>query len=44
LIPTGGKLKVKISDHPFLGMSSQVSKKSILEEIDDLRGSRYKDV
>ncbi len=35
---------MKISDHPFLGMSSLVSEKSVLEEIDDLRGSRYNDI
>jgi hypothetical protein len=44
LIPSGKKPKMKISDHPFFGMSSQISKKSVLDEIDDLRGSRYDDI
>ena len=44
LIPSGEKTQMKITDHPFFGMSSQGSKKSVLDEIDDLRGSRYNDI
>ena len=34
----------KITDHPFFGMSSQNNKKSVLEELNDLRKSRYNDI
>ena len=34
----------KISDHPFFGMSSTDSNKSVLEEINELRGGRYNDI
>jgi hypothetical protein len=44
LIPSGKKSNIKITDHPFFGMSSQTSKKSVLDEIDDLRRSRYDDI
>ena len=44
LIPSGGKKYMKITDHPFFGMSSQVSKKSVLDEMADLRGGRYNDI
>ncbi len=44
LIPSGKKTQMKITDHPFFGMSSQVGKKSVQDEIDDLRGARYNDI
>lgn len=44
LIPSENKSQMKISDHPFFGMSPQISKKSVLDEINDLRGSRYNDI
>jgi len=44
LIPSGKKTQMKIADHPFFGMSSQASKKSVLDEIEDLRGTRYNDI
>lgn len=44
LIPSGEKKNMKITDHPFFGMSSQVSKKSVLDEMADLRGGRYNDI
>ena len=44
LIPSGGKKKMKITDHPFFGMSAQTIKKEVLEAIDDLRGPRYNDI
>jgi hypothetical protein len=44
LIPSGKKKLMKIADHPFFGMSSQVSKKSVLDEIADLREGRYNDI
>jgi hypothetical protein len=44
LIPSGKKKLMKITDHPFFGMSSQVSKKSVLDEMADLREGRYSDI
>ncbi|MGD8844816.1 MAG: hypothetical protein PVJ84_08170 [Desulfobacteraceae bacterium] len=44
LIPSGEKKQMKITDHPFFGMSSQVGKKSVLDEMADLRGGRYNDI
>ena len=44
LIPSGEKKHMKITDHPFFGMSSQVSKKSVLDEMANLRGGRYNDI
>ena len=44
LIPSVETNQMKIIDHPFFGMSSQVNKKSVLDEMDDLRGGRYNDI
>jgi PHD/YefM family antitoxin component YafN of YafNO toxin-antitoxin module len=44
LIPSGEKNHLKITEHPFFGMSSQDTSKSVSEEIDDLRNSRYDDI
>lgn len=44
LIPSGKKLHMKITDHPFFGMSADVGEKSVQDEIDDLRGPRYNDI
>jgi len=44
LIPTGKKSKIKISDHPFFGMSSHNNEKSVQDVMDNLRGSRYNDI
>jgi hypothetical protein len=44
LIPTGQKSQLKISDHPFFGMSSHNNEKSVQDVMDDLRGSRYNDI
>jgi hypothetical protein len=41
LIPSGQKKQTTITDHPFFGMSSQVSKKSVLDEMADLREVRF---
>jgi hypothetical protein len=38
VLPEAG-LQMKITDHPFFGMSSQASKKSVLDEMADLRGA-----
>jgi len=44
LIPSGKKSRLKISDHPFFGMSSTDHKKSVQGVMDDLRGSRCNDI
>ncbi len=36
--------KIKISDHPFFGMSSLETDKSVLDELDRLREGRYNDI
>jgi len=43
LIPAGGKAKTKIMEHPFFGMSSRGDEKSVMEQMDDLRGGRFQD-
>jgi hypothetical protein len=35
---------LKITDHPFFGMSAQDTELSVNEELDALRGSRYDDI
>lgn len=43
IIPAGGEKQKKITENPFFGMSSD-TQKSVLDELDDLRGSRYDDI
>jgi len=44
LIPAQQKKKMSMKDHPFFGMSPKDSKKTVLEELDTLRGQRYNDI
>ena len=44
LIPSVQKKNLKISEHPFFGMSSQDTGKSVLDELNTLRGHRYDDI
>jgi hypothetical protein len=44
LIPSGKKSQLKITEHPFFGMSSHDDEKSVQEVMNDLRGSRYNDI
>jgi hypothetical protein len=44
LIPPGKKLHMKITDHPFFGLSAHSSERSVRDEIGDLRGPRYNDI
>ncbi len=44
LIPSEEKKRMKITEHPFFGMSSEDTGKSVLDEINDLRKSRYDDI
>ena len=46
LVPSSaaGKQKKKISEHPFFGMASADSDTTVAEEMDELRGGRYRDI
>ena len=44
LIPAEKKKHLKITDHPFFGMSAQDTNKSVLDELNDLRKPRYDDI
>ncbi len=45
LIPSEKQKKdIKISEHPFFGMSSSSLDKSVLDELDTLRKGRYDDL
>lgn len=45
LIPVEKQKKnLKISEHPFFGMTASSSDKSVLDELDTLRNSRYDDI
>ncbi|MBC2704570.1 hypothetical protein [Desulfobacula sp.] len=35
---------LKISEHPFFGMIASGTSRSVLDELDTLRGSRYDDI
>ena len=44
LVPTAQRKDMSMTDHPFFGMSSQDSEKTVLNELDDLRRARYNDI
>jgi hypothetical protein len=44
LIPPGKKNHLKITDHPFFGMSAQDTEKSVSDKLNDLRKPRYDDI
>ena len=44
LIPSEPKKGFKITEHPFFGMSSQDTDKSVIDELNDLRKPRYDDI
>ena len=44
LVPVEQKKEMNMTDHPFFGMSSQDTKKAVLDEVNDLRKSRYNDI
>jgi hypothetical protein len=45
LIPPEKKTHLKITDHPFFGMTAQAPpNKSVLDELNDLRKPRYNDI
>jgi len=44
LVPAEQKSNMSMIDHPFFGMSSQKAKKSVLDEVNDLRKFRYDDI
>ena len=39
-----GEKANKVTTHPFFGSSAAKEQKTVLEELDDLRGSRYDDI
>jgi hypothetical protein len=43
LVPAAQKKDMSMTDHPFFGMYRD-SKKSVLEELNDLRRARYDDI
>lgn len=44
IIPVKSKESKKIKDHPFFGMLTNDSQKSVLDELDNLRKPRYDDI
>ena len=44
LIPSERKTHLKITDHPFFGMSPADTDNSVLDELNDLRKPRYDDI
>lgn len=44
IVPAKGKEHKKIKEHPFFGMSSKDTKKSVLDKLNDLRKPRYSDI
>jgi len=44
LVPSGEKKHLKIAEHPFFGMLSQDTGKSVSKLMDDLRRDRYDDI
>jgi hypothetical protein len=44
LVPAAQKMDMRMTDHPFFGMASEDSGKSVLDELDDLRRFRYHDI
>ena len=44
LMPSRGKKDIHMVDHPFFGMSSNDSDKTVLDALNDLRKDRYNDI
>jgi hypothetical protein len=44
IVPAGERKRLKMTAHPFFGMSSQDAGKSVAEEMDDLRRNRVDDL
>ncbi len=44
LSPPEKKKHLKITDHPFFGMTAQDSNESVLDTLNDLRKPRYNDI
>ena len=43
IIPSGGKSELAVEDHPFFNMAEKETK-SVKEQMDELRGSRFNDI
>lgn len=44
LVPAGEKTRLKIKDHPFIGMLSQDTSQSVEDIMKELRRPRYDDI
>ena len=44
IIPVQTDSKQKVSKHPYFGISKNSEQKTVLEELDELRGNRYDDI
>lgn len=44
LAPVSQKKNMSMTEHPFFGMSTQDSQKSVTDELNDLRRPRYDDI
>lgn len=44
LVPVSKRKDMRMTDHPFFGMSSQDSGNTVLEKLDELRKARYDDI
>jgi hypothetical protein len=44
IVPSAERKRLKVTDHPFFGMSLQDAGKSVAEVMDDLRRGRYDDL
>jgi len=44
LVPASQKKEMRMTEHPFFGMSSKSSRKSVRDELNDLRRIRYDDI
>ncbi len=43
IIPAGGKKTMHVKDHPFFNMARKETK-SVSQQMDELRGSRFNDI
>ena len=43
IMPTGGNKSMKVKDHSFFGMAED-DRRSVAQQMDELRGPRYSDI
>lgn len=44
IVPAKSKKLTKIKEHPFFGMSAKDNKRTVLDELSELRKPRYNDI